>query len=691
MAATTPNYKEALTYARRGQPVLPVHSVNPDGTCTCGSAHDDRPRDIGKHPVASCVRNGLTDATTDPDKICEWWRRRSWMNVAIRTGNGLVVIDVDGTEGADSLAELEHELGPLPQTYRVVTGRENGAHLYYTTTVHIRSRDGIRPHLDIKADRAYVIAPPSLHKSGRRYTVADPREPVPLPARWQEHLADRHKKSAASDVRSLDGTDLEKIGEGRRHSILTSIAGSYRRSGMSAFEIQVALDTINQARCVPPLPDDEVEAIATSSTGWTVSDPNPHLHEPQGGDMSPLAALGDELGAYLNLGNGGLDHFEFALAVAATREIAGEPDWAMIVGAPSSSKTEAVRLLDGVADRTLDEFTEAGLLGWTRGKNPRPCGALVGLNGTSGLVTVADYSTVLADSNNGRRERLYGLLRRVYDGSASRDVSPQGGGTADSGRLEWKGRLTVIAACTDAIDNYRSHEGQLGDRWLYWRVPGKPAGQKIDDARVAVRTGADLAAHRQAATELATAIVRDGAARAARIDRLPDLVETTAVSVATFVAYGRAAVPRSSYGRRDVEGSPTVEEPGRLSRQLATLAFGYLGLGFDTAAVARKVAVAGLSSIPRDRRRVLEVLHAAEGETLSTWQVAGESGLHKLVAARVLEDLALADVGLAADLAEVDSDDVDSVRREGHAWALGPLGRLVFDAFAAAEEIGHEN
>ena len=53
-------------------------------------------------------------------------------------------------------------------------------------------------------------------------------------------------------------------GEGRRNAVLTSVAGTMRRRGMTATEIEAALSAVNAERCDPPLPEDEVRAIAES-------------------------------------------------------------------------------------------------------------------------------------------------------------------------------------------------------------------------------------------------------------------------------------------------------------------------------------------------------------------------------------------------------------------------------------------
>ena len=55
-----------------------------------------------------------------------------------------------------------------------------------------------------------------------------------------------------------------KISEGHRNTILTRLAGAMRHQGVSKDSILVALQLENQKRCVPPLDDKELAAIASS-------------------------------------------------------------------------------------------------------------------------------------------------------------------------------------------------------------------------------------------------------------------------------------------------------------------------------------------------------------------------------------------------------------------------------------------
>ncbi len=97
--------------------------------------------------------------------ITYWWTRWPNANIGIATGeiSGFFALDCDGF---DQIAEMKRR--GLPQTRAVNTGK--GAHFYFKCPdFPIRNRAGIFPHIDIRGTGGYVVAPPSVHPSGRVY------------------------------------------------------------------------------------------------------------------------------------------------------------------------------------------------------------------------------------------------------------------------------------------------------------------------------------------------------------------------------------------------------------------------------------------------------------------------------------------------------------------------------------------
>ncbi len=115
--------------------------------------------------------HGVKDATTDAAIIRRWWKAEPLYNIGIATGlvSKMFALDVDGLGAEHELRKLETEHGSLPVTVETITGR--GRHLYYKWPgTPVRNSAGkIAPGLDVRGDGGYVLAPPSIHPTGRQY------------------------------------------------------------------------------------------------------------------------------------------------------------------------------------------------------------------------------------------------------------------------------------------------------------------------------------------------------------------------------------------------------------------------------------------------------------------------------------------------------------------------------------------
>ncbi len=149
---------EALHLAARGFRVLPVR---PDK-----KAH---------------IRAWQKDAATDPATIERWWRTWPEANIGILCGDWLVVVDLDGLRAAETLRKV---LGgrPMPETLRARTGRlEGGQHAYYRVPKGMKLASSRGGGIEVQYTGRYVIAPPSLHKSGKRYEWIKDRDGLETP------------------------------------------------------------------------------------------------------------------------------------------------------------------------------------------------------------------------------------------------------------------------------------------------------------------------------------------------------------------------------------------------------------------------------------------------------------------------------------------------------------------------------
>lgn len=179
MTTTTPDttalQEAALDYAARGWHVFPLHTIH-DGRCSCGNPNCDSP---AKHPRTA---HGLKDATADAARIRAWWACWPDANIGVVAGaSGLLVLDIDPAKGGDeSLERLVSEHGPLPDTVESLTGG-GGRHLFFKRPDGKlgNSSGRLGAGLDTRGDGGYVVAPPSVHVSGRQYAwevSSDPAE-----------------------------------------------------------------------------------------------------------------------------------------------------------------------------------------------------------------------------------------------------------------------------------------------------------------------------------------------------------------------------------------------------------------------------------------------------------------------------------------------------------------------------------
>src|SRR5579872_22222 len=236
----------AIAYAKAGYPIF---SVKP---------HDKIPSTI----------HGFKDATTNLAQIENWWTQTPSANIGLPTGaiSGLFVLDIDAkNNGQETLAQLEKKHGSLPITPRASTGG-GGTHVCLKYPgFHIKSTVGIAPGIDIRGDGGYIVVPPSIHSSGNQYTwkVSLLEMPLAEPPQWVLDLVSTPKPKPKTP-----GLGPDLFCEGERNAKLTSMAGKLKNQGLSSEELFDSLLAINQTRCIPPLPECELEAIVGSSEDW---------------------------------------------------------------------------------------------------------------------------------------------------------------------------------------------------------------------------------------------------------------------------------------------------------------------------------------------------------------------------------------------------------------------------------------
>ena len=222
----------------------------------------------GKQPMTA---HGLLDATTDAAELRRLWRTNA--NVAVRTGreSGLVVLDVDGDDGFESLRVLEREHGRLPTTLTVKTPR-GGGHFYFAHPGReVRNSAGqLGVGLDVRGDGGYVLVPPSRLVDGRAYEVDEQAPPAPLPE-WLGALIVAAPVGESQPTPVVEWLAIvQGVNQGQRNAQLTRLVGH-----LLARDVDVRLTLqfahlVNQ-RCRPPLDGVKVDRIVESIAGREIA------------------------------------------------------------------------------------------------------------------------------------------------------------------------------------------------------------------------------------------------------------------------------------------------------------------------------------------------------------------------------------------------------------------------------------
>jgi hypothetical protein len=313
-------------------------------------------------------------------------------------------------------------------------------------------------------------------------------------------------------------------------------------------------------------------------------------------------------------------------AVVAHRRGADASPWLLVVGPPSSAKTEVLRALWGAPKvEPLSSLTARTLAsGLKESPNGEPS-LLARLSDE--ILVVKDLTTVL-ELRQEERQTILAQLREVYDGRF--DMSWGTGKT-----LRWQGRLGFLAGVTEAIDQHHHAMAILGPRFLLLR-PRSP-----DREEVSLRAMENDQREPEMRAELAGAVAAFLATLEERpLPEVPRELRRWLAKVADFVTRARSPVARDGRGR-ELEHVPEPELPPQFAKQLQAMARGAaLVSGRDavSAKEQRRVARLALDCIPRARREALiELLR--HDDLIETGAIAGALQRPTTTVRRALEDV----------------------------------------------------
>jgi hypothetical protein len=292
----------------------------------------------------------------------------------------------------------------------------------------------------------------------------------------------------------------------------------------------------------------------------------------------------------------------------------GDPVWIVLIGPPSCGKSTLLGTVHydrhHKVPKTLevDSIKSAGaMLSGTSRKDisKQATGGMLRRIGDHGILIVKDFTTTMSAAREPLLEVL-GALRKVYDGAWTREVGTDGGRFMD-----WYGKMGLLTACTGAIDRHHAIIGDLGQRWMYYRMEESDGFGKSKSAM----NNLDPKERGQILSDLVNGFFEnlelDWSDEGMSKRELTDLESNRIFSLASFGAAARSSVERD-WRTKEVKGTPETEESGRLSSGLSQLYLGLEVIGLEILERWRIVSKIALDSMPKIRLEIVKrVLYGA--------------------------------------------------------------------------------
>lgn len=289
---------------------------------------------------------------------------------------------------------------------------------------------------------------------------------------------------------------------------------------------------------------------------------------------------------------------DVVLATCLATKLNCDPIWVLIIGGPSSGKSELVNTLNKIPFvHPVSSMTENTFLSNMRTSDGKEASMLHRI-GTSGMMTMKDYTSILSMRSE-KREVIVGQMREIYDGKL---VKEAGNGNPQT----WEGKLNWIGAVTESVYLAEDESAGMGRRTINYIMPEQ---DRIKTTQQSRKNNSDIGKKR---TMIQDAFVEYVEMMLSKMEKsLPDIEDTFAdelVHLADFVTLTRT--PTSRNFRGELVLVPAPEMPMRVFHMFQTLAKVFMYMNEGTLKEEHKDILyrLALDSIPKQRMLTLKVL-----------------------------------------------------------------------------------
>lgn len=322
------------------------------------------------------------------------------------------------------------------------------------------------------------------------------------------------------------------------------------------------------------------------------------------------------------------DYLKIIHASLIAHKFDAKPVWIIAIAPPSMTKTSVLQdlyVLKKYNVRMISELTSKTLVSG----DPKYKGLLFEIN--NGVLVFKDFTTILQLDSTSRSEILQ-QLREVWDGKYSKSY-----GTGK--KVEWEGKITVLAGGTEAYEVYRQIDQTLGERFLIYRPV-------IENRKKMVEFSLNqLGNEEKMRKELQDAIISYHASVDVEKDiisqiGLDDNIKEQICNIASLITLFRSGVKRETI-RKEIEYVPQPEAPTRLAQQITILAFALAILNKNytiTEEELRLIRRIALMTVPLPKYRIIKYL-VEKKETTSIREMSEALHIPKSTLARYLEEM----------------------------------------------------
>lgn len=578
------------------------------------------------------------------DEVKQWFKDYPEAGIALVTGeiSNIVVFDVDPRNGGTNKQFI-----PFKTVSSKTGGKGRHYFFNYPSTIKVDCHPSIMPGIDLKAESGYVIIPPSLHPSGNKYewikSILD-HEPNYLPQELLDLIRKTGQKRSNFDSNLLHGVD-----EGSRNGSAASVAGKLlKRFKKGEWETEVwPLLSAWNAKNIPPLSEYELRNVFISIAKLEAQKSDTRTETPLGSSKRELldtnviyAEVEDKVKILLPNSQTVL---RLVLAVAVSSQYKNPlMIWLLLVGVPSSGKTDLVRLIrDAEATYYLDNLTQNAFISGERPSKSNKVHDLLPLLDKRCLV-IKDWTSIFSLDEK-MTKKLLGDLVGIYDKEFTKFSSRRG-------NVSYKSAFSQLGCITPAtLNKHTNYMNMVGPRFLAYTMPPSSVAD-ADTSYELIFSEKNRSEIEKEARKYTSSYLNQLSKEKFIIKPLNKGTQDYLRVAAELMSNSRGIVILQSASFKNEAGDDVkyyeildvqVEEPWRAIQQLISLAQ-YLTfvVGKDTVGVEELTTIKEvvISSMPADRSQALRSIKN-HGGILTAKELADISEKSARTSRRLLDEL----------------------------------------------------